>query len=296
MDDFREWLSDNLRYFELIGAILLVLLLLVFGIRACVKGRGEEPVPAPSTVAGQETGSGGSSQAGSKGSDTNLLKDADSDIVDLISKYYQARNDKDVEAIRELVLDLAVSDEPLIKSSPNIFKVQKVYTKKGMENDDLVVYVSATYRVPDYEVDIPAVSWLYVTKDEDGNWKIDSNASGNSSINSYLETLAKDADVIALTDQVKKAYDDTMAANPDLAASLGAAVSSDSGSSTEEGERMRATADVNVRASASSDGDLLGMVNEGETITKVGQEGAWIQITYKGQTAYVFGQYFESIS
>ena len=33
MDDFREWLSDNLRYFELGGAILLVVLLIFFGVR-----------------------------------------------------------------------------------------------------------------------------------------------------------------------------------------------------------------------------------------------------------------------
>ena len=39
MDDFREWLSDNLRYFMLGGGILLVVLVLFFGIRACTKLR-----------------------------------------------------------------------------------------------------------------------------------------------------------------------------------------------------------------------------------------------------------------
>ena len=36
MDDFREWLSDNLRYFMLGGAILIIVLVLFFGVRACV--------------------------------------------------------------------------------------------------------------------------------------------------------------------------------------------------------------------------------------------------------------------
>ena len=36
LDDFREWLSDNLRYFMLGGAILVIVAVLFFGIRACV--------------------------------------------------------------------------------------------------------------------------------------------------------------------------------------------------------------------------------------------------------------------
>ena len=39
MDDFREWLSDNLRYFMLGGAILVIVLVLIFGVRACVGGK-----------------------------------------------------------------------------------------------------------------------------------------------------------------------------------------------------------------------------------------------------------------
>ena len=35
MDNFREWLSDNLRYFMLGGAILLIVVVLFFSIRAC---------------------------------------------------------------------------------------------------------------------------------------------------------------------------------------------------------------------------------------------------------------------
>ena len=35
MDDFREWLSDNLRYFMLGGAILIIVVVLFCGIRAC---------------------------------------------------------------------------------------------------------------------------------------------------------------------------------------------------------------------------------------------------------------------
>ena len=41
MDNFREWLSDNLRYFMLGGAILIIVAVLFFGVRACIgSGKG----------------------------------------------------------------------------------------------------------------------------------------------------------------------------------------------------------------------------------------------------------------
>ena len=41
MDNFREWLSDNLRYFMLGGAILVIVAVLFVGVRACVgSGKG----------------------------------------------------------------------------------------------------------------------------------------------------------------------------------------------------------------------------------------------------------------
>ena len=41
MDNFREWLSDNLRYFMLGGAILFIVAVLFFGVRACIgSGKG----------------------------------------------------------------------------------------------------------------------------------------------------------------------------------------------------------------------------------------------------------------
>ena len=44
MDDFREWLSDNLRYFMLGGAILVIVLVLIFGVRAVLEVRRGIPI------------------------------------------------------------------------------------------------------------------------------------------------------------------------------------------------------------------------------------------------------------
>ena len=63
MDNFREWLSDNLRYFMLGGVILIIVAVLFFSIRACTgSGKG--------TSDGEQT----TAQDNSQGNDLLLRK------------------------------------------------------------------------------------------------------------------------------------------------------------------------------------------------------------------------------
>ena len=63
MDNFREWLSDNLRYFMLGGVILIIVAVLFFSIRACTgSGKG--------TSDGEQT----TAQDNSQGNDPSLRK------------------------------------------------------------------------------------------------------------------------------------------------------------------------------------------------------------------------------
>ena len=47
MDDFREWLSDNLRYFMLGFGILAVVLILFFGVRFISSKFGNQKTTEP---------------------------------------------------------------------------------------------------------------------------------------------------------------------------------------------------------------------------------------------------------
>ena len=44
---------------------------------------------------------------------------------------------------------------------------------------------------------------------------------------------------------------------------------------------------INVRSIASTDGDVLGTVSDGEAMTVTGEEGNWYQVTYNGGTGYI---------
>ena len=81
MDNFREWLSDNLRYFMLGGAILVIVAVLFFGVRACVgSGKGasdKEQKTAQDNSQGNDPSSpedDGETNDGNKEEDMNPLE------------------------------------------------------------------------------------------------------------------------------------------------------------------------------------------------------------------------------
>ena len=49
----------------------------------------------------------------------------------------------------------------------------------------------------------------------------------------------------------------------------------------------------NIRAEASSDSEVIGSAQAGEEVTRVGEEGEWVQVEYDGQTGYIYGELLE---
>ena len=58
--------------------------------------------------------------------------------------------------------------------------------------------------------------------------------------------------------------------------------------------KVRVTAKVNVRESASTGAGSLGQVKEGTELTKYKEEGDWTQIDYNGTKAYIKTEYLEA--
>ena len=98
MDNFREWLSDNLRYFMLGGAILLIVVVLFFGIRAFMgsgKGDSSKDTADGQVTADNDQGNVPSSpisegESDEKKEDANPMEKANEEITSLIKSYYTA--------------------------------------------------------------------------------------------------------------------------------------------------------------------------------------------------------------
>ncbi|MBQ1493044.1 MAG: SH3 domain-containing protein [Blautia sp.] len=287
MDDFREWLSDNLRYFELGGIILLVFLVLIFGIRSCLGRKGSTEVP-PAQTDGNTVSMDG--DTGSK-----KLEDATADIVQLIESYFKALNAKDLTAVKQVVQNLLPTDEPMITNpSYENYVLDKVYTMDGVDENSKVAVVTFTSQSIGNSTPIPQAHWMYLTKDEGGSWKIDGTSSENATVSSYIDSLRDNAEVKTVIDKVEKAYQDTLSAHPELAQEEDGASAKSNSDAAKDGEKLVTTTDVNVRASASSDSEKLGLLDEGTAFTGEGREGDWVKFTYEGQTAYVHGDYVQA--
>ena len=304
MDNFREWLSDNLRYFMLGGVILVIGAVLLFGIRACVgcgKGASDED---QNTVQDNSQGNDpsspeddGETNDGKKEEDTNPLEEGSAEITAFMQSYYKALGERDITTLRTLVSDLTASDESRITNAKDYiegYQVGNVYTKKGLDDNSYVVYTCYNYICSGITTPVPSLGYAYVVQDSGGNYQILGAADQDTEISQYMDTLLTDEDVQSLREDVQADYDQAQKDDQALAQFLDG-LGKDAGSSetAASGTMMTVTEGCNVRAEASTDADIIGGLEAGTEVESRGVEGEWVQIDYDGQTGYVHSSLLE---
>lgn len=211
MDNFREWVSDNLRYIMLICAIAIVFIGIFFGVRA-ITGRmsagnsGAENTGAGTTVTGipaEEIESGIALVESGVAQTENKIPE----ISGLVTTYYMALNSKNVESVRAISDNLTEQDVKDIEKSETEYSNIKSYVKQGPEKDDssYVVYASYEYINPSLYVKHPGLSWLYVKRDDAGEYKIVVDASSDEKLTAYVNEISAEDDVKALVDEITEA-------------------------------------------------------------------------------------------
>ena len=176
------------------------------------------------------------------------------------------------------------------------YEMGDVYTKQGLDDKSYVVYACYSYVCSNIETPVPAMSQVYVVKDEEGKVLIDGAEKHSSEVARHMDALLSDADVAELVAKVQKVYDDAQEADPALAeflAGLGKEKSDNPASNAETGTILTVTEGCNVRAEASSEGTIIGGYDEGMQVEKLGEEGDWIKIEYEGQTGYIHNSLLE---
>ena len=231
MDDFREWLSDNLRYFMLGGAILVIVLVLIFGVRACVGGKkgnsNEDQTTAKSNQENDPSSPANDGETDEKkdaspATDTNAettMEKASTEVTELIQSYYKAFGEKDIATLKTIEDGFTPADESQINSRDYIdgYEVQDVYAKKGLTDGSYVVYVVFNYICTGIETPVPALSQFYVETDSDGNLKIKGGADEDADISAYVKKLESEKDVQDLIAKVKADYEAAQAGDSSLA-------------------------------------------------------------------------------
>lgn len=217
LDNFREWLSDNLRYIGLIFGILVILVGLFFGVRAVTNrvNREDENPPAPDSVISEAVSSAESAAETSTPTPTpeptpvggELRMNEVTAVSELVRTYYQALTKKDLETVRACADELPEEEEEAILESSTVYKAVDVYTKDGLTLDSYVVYAAYRYRNDDQLVDFPGLSQMLVRKDaEDGQFKI-VFTEYDQETSDYIDSLAETEDVKALVAKLTEEYE-----------------------------------------------------------------------------------------
>ena len=235
----------------------------------------------------------GETNDGKKEEDTNPLEEGSAEITALMNSYYKALGEKDITTLRTVVSNLTPSDESRITNAKDYiegYQVDSVYTKRGLDDNSYVVYTRGGILCTGIDTVAPSLWSSYVVKDSDNNYKILGDLEQNTKVSDYMDSLKSDEDVQKLTQEVQTAYEQAQNDDPALAQFLnGLGEEADTSSTTSaDGTVLTVTEGCNVRAEASSDGEIIGGLEAGDQVTKLGQEGDWIQIEYEGQTAYVY--------
>ncbi|MDD3219475.1 MAG: SH3 domain-containing protein [Lachnospiraceae bacterium] len=305
MNNFREWLSDNLRYIILGAVIIVVVLVIFFGVRLVSglfdKGSADSTKTEEQASDNTDNESGGTDNT--QGNtvepevqvDTTLVENTNDDVAALVNKYYVAMGAKDVESVKACVDNLSTEDEKLITDPLYIegFSDVKTYTVPGMEEGSYIAYVSYNMKLKNIETLYPAINQNYISTNTDGAMYI---VTGNLSAEqqAYVDQIGTQEDVQNLISSVEQAEETAEAADAALAnfiRELG--FSTSSAMDAADGTMVVVATSCNVRTEPSADSEALGTVAAGEQYTKTGISDEWVQIDYNGEPGYIRGDLLE---
>lgn len=308
MSNFKEWFSDNLRYFVLFLVLIVVLVGGFFGARAIyhIGGAGSGNTPKQKETEAKQT------EATTEAStdvivtqNTDGLVQNDTKVLTMMTSYYTAKTNKDIETLVKLDPSMNQAEEienlenTYVESYSNI----KTYSKVGPDTSSCVVYVCYDGKVRDIDTLVPSLVQFFLKTNTEGNYYI-SDASEDNAASEFVEETKKSSEVQELITQVNAACEAAKESDPDLKEFMNKYAGSSSNDSKDEKEPkkdsgkkqntkeekvwMIAIDSCNVRAGAGTDAEVVGSLSYGDEVEAFGEsEKGWYKILYNDEEAYV---------
>lgn len=310
MDNFREWLSDNLRYILLGIAVCLVVVIVVCVVRL-VGGSSKDSKKTDAQAVEQVTEASQNTAASSTAPEaSSSLKKDDASILELVKKYYTAVAAKDTATLATIVspwtddMQSSILSNTMIESYDNI----STYSKAGPSDGTYVVYAYYDGKIKDISTEAPSLALLYVVTDDSGSLVVgDRNAS--TEVADFISKATAASDVQALKNDVNQKLLEAENSDPDLKAFLDSQSSGalgetesvteadNSSSNSASGGTATTTAGVNIRAKASADAQIVAVTYAGAEVKVIERGDQWTHINfdYQGTTydGYVSTQYLQ---
>ena len=175
MNGIRDFILDNVRY--IISGILLIFIVIILVKCTGEKAPDEEKQPEGDGVIASED-----EQVPDEPEEptNDLVQDAYPDVNALVTSYFKAKADGDVEALRETVSVLDEDEaDSVTKMAEHIENYSNItcYTKNGPETGSYVVYVCYDIKFQNVETMAPSQTLLYVCTAADGSIYVNNGES-----------------------------------------------------------------------------------------------------------------------
>ena len=308
-DEIKEFIVKHYQYFGVgILFIILVVVLLIFS-----NGK-KDDVTQVNPV---ETVSGSTSSSAIPVPETELQVDAYADVNQLVTDYFNAMSSGDVDKLTAICSELDDMEKIRIKKKAEYtegYQNFTCYTKPGPVPDSYIVFAYYEMKFKDIDTLAPGLTSLYICKNDAGSLYI-YDGELEESVNSYIRSIASQDDVVELLNKVDTKYSEAAAADEKLkafmeelpaildtavstelaamqAAADAAAVSANEPQVEETApvvaEIVIATDSVNIRKSASEEGDKVGKAAKGDSFTRLEtMDNGWSKISFDGAEAYI---------
>ena len=126
------------------------------------------------------------------------------ELVALLEEYYEAYADGDVKAVEKIAYPLSKKEKSYIRLMSKYIKsydVDKIYSKGGLEKDDLLLSVEVGIHYRKLKKKAPGLDFFYMQKNEEGKYYINNLYSTFNTQNGELDTDPSYTSLIASYEQ-----------------------------------------------------------------------------------------------
>lgn len=308
--------KNNVKLIAFAAAAIVILLAAGIAVGSML-GKEAEP------VSGEQTDTADRELAMETESETTpqipLEENAYPEVNSLLTTYYEALSQGDVETIKTISIDSFTREKELAieKRSDYIeaYNDLNCYTKQGPDEGSYVVYASYMLKFTELDAEVPGVSPFLVLTQADGTMKL-CISNVDEEQKEYLEEISVQDDVVYLMNSVQVKFNETQEDNEgmkeflnqmiiDVEAEVGEILTAEAAATqqpsdtqeelTPSGTLVEATDVVNIRSSDSEQADRIGKAQIGDKFTLLEEKpNGWSKIDYEGTEAYIKTEFLKA--
>lgn len=311
-EDVKGFIVRHYQYFAIGVAFLFLIIVIAIFHNKIQDGAGSKAVSDNSVS--QNNMPGGVDVA-----DVPLALDANEEVNALVIKYFNAMAAGDTTTLQTLCTQLDETEQIRIEKKATYTEAYdnyKIYSKPGPDPDSYIVFAYFQIKFQNIDTMAPGLLTLYVKRNEAGEYYI-YNDELTSYEADYIKAISTQDDVMDVLKQVDTEYNQAADSNTTLKnfmealpTALDGAVSEELASrqnaedaepsgggedapAEEGGSKTASVKDtINVRKTASTEGDKLGQLMRGDTVTVIELlDNGWCKVDYQGNEAYVKSEY-----